>query len=594
LPEFQNPNQDPGMERRLLIVFALTFLVIIVCQPLLKKYLPQSVTPPAQTQSQNQPAPVASANNPAAIQQSAAAPIASGAKQASSESETVLENDLYRITFTNHGGRVKSWILKKYDDDKGQPLDLVNSVAAEKYGYPLSLWTYDEGQRNKINSALYVGSQDISGDGRKTLTFEYADQDLTVKKVFRFGESYVVDVETLVLSKGNVVSALPMWPAGFGDESTTASYAASRIEYHNEESTERSYLIFPSQTQRLAIKAISSGNTVPGPFNWAGVVDQYFAAVFIPQDPHSTTTVYLRNSIDIPKDLKKPNPQETQKVEVLGTAVGNLHGPTVERLFVGPKALKVVEEIRVPGIGDHADLRDLVNFGFFGIIARPLFIWLQWTYQHIVGNWGWAIVLQTLIISLALLPLRISSMKSALKMQKIQPQMNAIKDKYKKYGVRDPRRQEMNVEIGSLMKSEGVNPVGGCLPMIIQMPFLFAYYSMLNSTLDLRHAHWLWIGDLSSPDPHWILPIVLVLSMIITQRMTPQAGMDPQQQKMMNIMMPVMMGFIFFNLAAGVTLYYMESNLVSIGQQLVMNRTSLGKEMREMALKRAKKKDKGK
>jgi YidC/Oxa1 family membrane protein insertase len=385
-----------------------------------------------------------------------------------------------------------------------------------------------------------------------------------------------------------------MWPAGFGDESSSASYAASRIEYHNEESTERSYLVFPSLTERLAIKAISSGNTLHGPFSWAGVVDQYFAAVFIPDQPHSATMVVLRNSIDIPKDPKKPNPQETQKAEVLGTAVGNLQAPSEERMFVGPKSLRILEAVPVPGIAAHSDLRDLVNFGFFEIIARPLFIWLQWTYQHIVGNWGWAIVVQTLIISLALLPLRISSMKSALKMQKIQPQMNSIKDKYKKYTVRDPRRQEMNVEIGALMKKEGVNPVGGCLPMIIQMPFLFAYYSMLNSTLDLRHASWLWISDLSSADPWHLLPIALVLSMVITQRMTPQAGMDPQQQKMMNIMMPVMMGFIFYNLAAGVTLYYMESNLVSIGQQLVMNRTSLGREMREMALKRARKKDKDK
>jgi len=589
------------MERRLLIVFALTFLVIIVCQPLLKKYMPQAVTPPATTQSQNQAqplAPVAAAGPSATIPPPASAPITAGLKQASAESENVIENDLYRITFTNRGGRVKSWILKKYFDDDGKPQDLVHSVGAEKYGYPLSLWTYDQNQRDKINSSFYIATQtnEPAADNKpgQTLTFEFADQDLTVKKVFHFGESYVVDVETSVFSKGNLVSALPMWPAGFGDESNTAAYAASRIEYHNEESTERSYFVFPSLTSRLAIKQISSGNTLQGPFNWAGIVDQYFAAIFIPQDPHSATTVVLRNSIDIPKDLKKPDPKETQKVEVLGTAVGNLHAPTVERLFVGPKSLKVVENVPVPGISDHADLRDLVNFGFFGLIARPLFLWLQWTHEHIVSNWGWAIVFQTLIISLALLPLRISSMKSALKMQKIQPKMNAIKDKYKKYGVRDPRRQEMNVEIGSLMKAEGVNPVGGCLPMIIQMPFLFAYYSMLNAALDLRHAHWLWIGDLSSADPWHVLPITLVLSMIITQRMTPQAGMDPQQQKMMNIMMPVMMGFIFYNLAAGVTLYYMESNLVSIGQQLVMNRTSLGREMREMALKRAKKKDKEK
>ena len=593
------------MERRLLIVFALTFLVIIAFQPLLKKYMPQAVPPPAQTQRKDQPpagAPAATASTaPPAAQPSsptASSAAAGGVKQASAESEIVIENDLYRITFTNRGGLAKSWILKGYDDERGQLLNVVNSVGAEKYGYPLSLWTYDESQRNRINAALYVVSQaDQDGAAKgsvRTLAFEYADQDLTVKKVFRFDDTYVIHVETSVLSKGNVVSALPMWPAGFGDESSSASYAASRVEYHNEESTERSYLVFPRLTERLAIKEISSGKTLPGPFSWAGVVDQYFAAVFIPDEPHSATTVVLRNSIDIPKDPKKPNAAETQKVEVLGAAAGNLHGPSEERMFVGPKSLRILEAVPVPGIAAHGDLRDLVNFGFFEIIARPLFIWLQWTYQHIVANWGWAIVFQTLIISLALLPLRISSMKSALKMQRIQPQMNAIKDKYKKYTVRDPRRQEMNVEIGALMKKEGVNPVGGCLPMIIQMPFLFAYYSMLNSTLDLRHAGWLWIKDLSSADPWHLLPIALVLSMVVTQRMTPQAGMDPQQQKMMNFMMPVMMGFIFYNLAAGVTLYYMESNLVSIVQQIVMNRTSLGREMREMALKRARKKDKDK
>jgi len=592
------------MERRLLLVFALTFLVILVFQPLLKKYLPQPVTPPAQTQSQN-PSPttsqVAPASNPSSTAQSSSAgPTATGVKQASSESDTIIENDLYRITFTNRGGQVKSWILKKYYDDNRRPLDLVHTVAAEKYGYPLSLWTYDESQRNKINSALYVSTGDVSASGQadknhiRTLDFEYADQDVRVKKTFRFDDSYVVRVETSFFSKGNLVSALPMWPAGFGDESTPASYAASRIEYHNEESTERTLLFFPSLTQRLAIKAISSGNTLQGPFNWVGVTDQYFAAVFIPENPRGISAVVLRNAIDVPKDEQKPNPQETAKMEVLGVAVGDLLGPSVERLFVGPKSLQVVEEVPVPGIAEHADLRDLVNFGFFGLIARPLFLWLRWTHEHIVSNWGWAIVVQTLIISLALLPLRISSMKSALKMQKIQPLMNSIKDKYKKYGMRDPRRQEMNVEIGALMKREGVNPVGGCLPMIIQMPFLFAYYSMLNAALDLRHAHWLWISDLSSADPWYLLPICLVISMVITQRLTPQTGMDPQQQKMMNLVMPIMMGAIFYKLAAGVTLYYMESNLVSIVQQVVLNRTSLGRDMREMALKRARKKDKDK
>jgi YidC/Oxa1 family membrane protein insertase len=191
-----------------------------------------------------------------------------------------------------------------------------------------------------------------------------------------------------------------------------------------------------------------------------------------------------------------------------------------------------------------------------------------------------------------MLPLRISQMKSMLKMQRVAPQIKSIQEKYKKYSLRDPRKAPMNEEISALYKKEGVNPAGGCLPLIIQMPFLFAYYRMLGTALDLRHAHWLWIHDLSAADPYYILPIVLVISMLVTQRMTPQAGMDPAQQKMMTWMMPLMMGFIFFKLAAGLNLYYAESNLISIAQQAVMNRTQLGREMREMMEKRARKKDK--
>jgi YidC/Oxa1 family membrane protein insertase len=297
--------------------------------------------------------------------------------------------------------------------------------------------------------------------------------------------------------------------------------------------------------------------------------------------------ITLRNGLDLPKDPK--NPQETTKVEVLGAGVGNLRGPTVERVFVGPKALDALESVRVPGAGGHADLRDLVNFGFFGIIARALFIWLKWTYQHMVHNWGWAIVIQTLIINIALLPLRISQMKSMLKMQKIQPQIKSIQEKYKKYSMRDPRKQEMQQEMSALYKKEGVNPIGGCLPMLIQLPFLYAYYAMLGVAIDLRHAHWLWIRDLSSRDPLYILPIGIVITMFLTQRMTPQTGMDPAQQKMMNFMMPVFLGIISWNLAAGLCLYWAESTLIGIVQQVFLNRSSLGQEMREMMEKRARK-----
>ena len=496
--------------------------------------------------------------------------------QATSEAETTVENDLYKIRFTNRGGQVKSWVLKKFTDDQRQPLELVNTAAAAKYGFPLSLWVYDESLRNKLNSALFVARGPGTLTAPADIVFEYADADVSVRKAFHFDHTYVVKVETSVLYKDGVVSAFPMWPSGFGDETNPAAFAASRIEYQND-----------SNVERVALKKVIGGNTVHGPFQWAGVTDQYFAAVFLPEDPRSAAMVTLNNVLDNPSDPKHP-------YEILGAAVGQLGAATSARLYVGPKALNVLETVPVAGMsaGIEPDLRRLVDFGWLGVIARPLFLWLKWTYNHVVSNWGWAIVIQTLIISAALLPLRISQMKSMLKMQRVAPQIKSIQEKYKKYGMRDPRKQAMNEEVAALYKKEGVNPAGGCLPLLIQMPFLFAYYRMLAVAIDLRHAPWLWIHDLSARDPLFILPGLMVVSMIAMQRMTPQAGMDPMQQKMMNWTMPLMMGFIFFNLAAGLNLYYAESNLIMIVQQAVMNRTKLGREMREMLEKRARKKDK--
>ncbi len=570
----------------------------MVFQPLLKKYFPQAPEP----KPQNQPVQTQTAvTAPAAVTSTPAAtvPAITSAKQASTETETVIENDLYRITFTNRGAEVKSWVLKKFDNDaqNGQ-LDLVNAAAAQKYGYPLSLWTYDESLRNRLNSALYVASNEGNLTAPAAITFEYADQDLVIRKTFHFDHTYVLTVETSVAYKGATIFAPPAWPAGFGDQATPASYAAAGIDYHNDASTERSgYIFFPNYVSRLNVKSISGDNTIKGPFEWAGTGDQYFTAIFIPDDPAASALVTLRKSMEI---AQKPglNPvgagsKDTANIDVLGAAVGNLHGSTAERMYVGPKELAVLDAVSVPAIkNDSPDLRGVVNFGWWGLLSRPLFLWLKWTYKHIVPNWGWAIVLQTFIITIALLPLRITQMKSMLKMQRVAPQIKSIQEKYKKYSLRDPRKAAMNEEISALYKKEGVNPAGGCLPLLIQFPFLIAYYRMLGVALDLRHAHWLWITDLSARDPLFLLPIIMVVSMFAMQRMTPQAGMDPAQQKMMTWMMPLMMGFIFFNLPAGLNLYYTESNLISIAQQAIMNRTKLGREMREMMEKRARKKDK--
>ncbi|MFZ3341660.1 MAG: membrane protein insertase YidC [Terriglobales bacterium] len=600
------------MERRLLLVFALTFLVIMLFQPILKKYLPQ---PPAsqqksqaeanQSQANQQPfpaaggasagsspagAPVAKASSKGAAAKNTS--LAPATKVAASESETVIENDLYRIVFTNRGAQVKSWVLKKWDDENGKPLELVNRVAAEKFGYPLSLWTYpgnlDESLRSKINSSLYVVTS-TSSTAPADITFEYSDGDLSVRKSFHFDDSYVVNAQTSVQVKGSNVTAFLMWPSGFGDQSTAPQYASAQIAYQDGSKVERlanSWTVLPST------KAIA-GATMPGPFQWAGVSEQYFSAIFMPSDPQDAALVVLRSPLEIPHNPSDPSEKRMDKVDVYGAAVGNLRGPTSVRVYVGPKSLADLEAVHVPGItGAEPDLRAVVDFGWLGLIARPLFLWLKWTYYHIVRNWGWAILLQTLIINVALLPLRLSQMKSMLKMQRVAPQIKSIQEKYKKYSMRDPRKAEMNTEISALYKKEGVNPAGGCLPLVIQMPFLFAYYRMLGVAIDLRHAPWLWIHDLAGADKLHILPIAIVVTMIFQQRMTPQAGMDPSQQKMMNIMMPGMMGVISWNLPAGLGLYWSAGQLIGIVQQAVMNRTSLGREMREMMEKRARKKDK--
>jgi YidC/Oxa1 family membrane protein insertase len=579
LPEYRNPQQEPGGQNRMLIVLVTTFALILISQFVLFKNKPNTRPATQPTQTTQAPAAAAPASTAAAAEptpSAASTPI----KAAPVEVETVVENDLYKIVFTNRGAQVKSWVLKKYKNEKGQPLDLV-STASASFGLPLSLYTYDEALRNKINSALYVASPTGSLAAPGELTFEYSDGSVIVHKTLRFDHTYVVWLETAVTVGGKPVQAFPSWPAGFGDQGTGPSFAAARIDYYSGDKVER-----------LAAKKISGGNTIRGPLQWAGAQDQYFAAIFLPDVPSQAAMLTFRNAIEVPKDPAKPDPNSVNKVEVLGAAVGSVDGVTRERVFVGPKALDVLSKIHsntLSGQPGGPDLGHVVDFGFFGLIARPLFLWLLWTHDHIAPNWGVSIIILTVIINLALLPLRITSMKSALKMQKLQPQMKAIQERYKKYPLRDPKRADMNAEISELYKKEGANPAGGCLPLVIQMPFLFAFYSMLGVALELRQAPFLWLHDLSSPDKLFILPVLIVISTLFVQKMTPNAGMDPAQQRMMTIMMPLMLGFFSWSLASGLSLYWVVGNIIAIGQQYIMNRTGLGKEMRAEMEKRARK-----
>jgi YidC/Oxa1 family membrane protein insertase len=281
-------------------------------------------------------------------------------------------------------------------------------------------------------------------------------------------------------------------------------------------------------------------------------------------------------------------PTKALALPVVGAALGDSSGPIQTRIFVGPKQITVLKSVHA--IDAKVTLEPVLEFGFWGFIGKYLFLALLLIHSHIVANWGWSIIILTVFINILMLPFRVKTMHSALKMQRIQPQMDAIKERYKKYKVTDPKRSEMNAEIMDLQKKEGVNMFGGCIPTLITMPLMMAFFYMLPKVVDLRLAHWFWLPNLQAADPWHILPILMVLSQFIVQFYTPSPGVDPQQQKMMAFMMPAFSGFITWNFASGLALYWSVGNLIGIAQQSVMNRTSLGREMREMAAKRARRK----
>jgi YidC/Oxa1 family membrane protein insertase len=574
LAEIQNPNQQGGgggQDSRTILAFTSIFLLLFLGF----QYFKQKQAPEPVKQQQSvvkTPAPVASAPT------STRTPTATPAIQAETEQVTVIENELYRIRFSNRGGQVKSWILKKYKDSSGAPLDLVNQSAANKFGYPLSLFTYDPDLRDRLSKALYVPSASGTLTSPAKLTFTYARDGFIVSKNFSFDSSYVVRADIAVTSNGAPVTTLISWPSGLGDQENLPQYATSQfITTHG------------GKTDLEAAKKISSGATLYAPFDWAGISDLYFAAIFLPDQPAQANVVSLNNEISIPRDPKNPDPAKVDQASVLGAALGDTSGQTRTRLYAGPKALDVLASVRATSPNGNytgPSLEPVVNFGMWVIISKPMFLALRWIYDHMIQNWGWSILIITVVINLAMLPTRLQMMKSSLKMQRIQPQMEAIKAKYKNLKATDPARQKMNEEVFALQKKEGVNMFGSCLPMLVQMPLLFAFYRMLSNVIELRQAHWLWLHDLSAPDPLHILPVFFIITMFLVQYLTPQAGVDPAQQKMMAFTMPVFFGFMTWNLGSGLALYWAFGNVINVIQQTVMNMTGLGREMREIAAKR--------
>ena len=591
MAEYKNPNQQGGkQDTNSLLVFSIVFAAILLGMQFFRPKHPatpnsaQTTAAKSNTSQQNGAAAAGTSAPNAAGEEASATSTPKVA--ASAQTTTVVENELYRITFSNRGGQVVSWVLKKYTDNQGKLLDLVHSAAAEKFGYPLSIYTYDAGLRQRLAQALYVPSATGDLTAPNQLTFDYSAGGLVVRKTFHFDNSYVVTADVSVTQNGAPVEALVAWPAGLGDQRESRDYSTyQKIDRSNS-----------GKVDSIAPKKVTDGETQTGSLDWGGVSDLYFAAMFLPQTPANSTFVALRHTLDIPKNPDEPKTSETEPEPVLGAAVGSVNGPTTVRIFAGPKMLSVLSSIRATGPDGKPtgpNLVPIVHYGMMSIIAKPLFYFLRWVYDHVVHNWGWAILLLTVVLTLAMFPTRFTMMKSSIKMQRIQPQMAYIKEKYKKYKFDDPRKQDMNREMQELYKKEGVNMFGGCLPMLIQMPLIFAFYEMLENAIELRHAHWFWLHDLSAPDPYHILPILMVFSQFFFQLFTPSPGVDAAQQKMMAFTMPLFSGFICWHYASGLALYWAGSNLIGIGQQMIINRTKLGKELREIQAKRALKKKGG-
>ena len=543
------PPSSPSLEKRLPIALALMMLVLLGSQYLFK---PAPAPKPAKTPDKvdtklpNNPAPTVTG-------QSEPTPAPSGDQIGSrSESTNEIDTDLYHIVFTNRGAAVKSWVLKRYKDNAGKPLQLIGDASFVDPGNvksPLPFMIDVKDRQLSVNPNTVLYRPTVSEDGAG-ISYEFSNGKTTIRKSFRFTkDSYLSEARSTITDGTATVPHFLTWRGGFGDPK---AFRAASTEHTVRYDATASKLI-----TKTAKDAKNGPLTDSGNYTFAGLEDNFFAQVALPR---GETGLEIRTYSD---DMKVPG--EEKPVQYTGAGIST--GPQNDMsFFIGPKDIDILKSV-------NPKLTQLIDWGFFGVIAKPIFVWLNWTKDHWTNNFGWSIVVVTLIINLVLFPLRFTSLKSARKMQKLQPKIKEINERYKNVKINDPRKAEQNQEVMALYKKEGVNPVGGCLPMVIQLPFLYAFYRVLSIAIELRHAPWLWVTDLSAPEtlPIHLLPVILVVTQFLTQKMTPAAGVDPNQQKMM-LIMPVMFGFMFYSLSSGLVLYYLTSNLVGIAQQLIINR----------------------
>ena len=544
------PGQEPeGMQERLLIAFALIGVVLMGMQYFMPP-APETAKPVPKAAEQSKSLVPATATPVAGV----ATPPGKSAKSAKSsiiaagaDETAVVETALYRIVLSNRGAVVRSWILKKYKDSDGKPLELVNRAAQGKTVFPMAVRFHEGQTAEALNSAPYV--MRLTSD-KLRVDFEYSQGEWYARKSLSFQpDSYLARVTSEVRNSGQAKPHLLYWRGGFGDGSVVGA-AAAQLSVRFD---------VASGFLQLTPGEIGNPQAHRGRFTFAGISDAFFAAVALPDTNRDFEIHSMADQLENPLDKKL---EANAGVAVGGDAINAF------QLFVGPKDTRLLSSI-------SPRLEQLVDFGYFGLIAKPLFLALRWLHDNFAHNYGWGIIIATVIINFLLLPLKFSSLKSMKKMSSLQPQIAAINDKYKGLSLTDPKAQNKNQEVMDLYKKHGVNPAGGCVPMALQIPFFIAFYKVLSSAIDLRGAQWLWVADLSQPETIAlrVLPIAMVASQFVMQKMTPATTADPAQQRVM-MFMPLMMGFMFYGVSAGLVLYWLTGNLVGIAQQWFFNRVS--------------------
>jgi YidC/Oxa1 family membrane protein insertase len=539
-------------ERRLLVAVALSLVVLTAYSLLFAPASPPPApsaspsaaptgTPPPQTA-----APSAAATPAPAAEALAAAPAVADEK----ERRVEVQADAYTVAFTNRGARVVSWTLSRHLDAHGRPEEMVSAQGGAMR--PLDVETGDSAVDARLKAALFKPSAEtvaVSAGRPQTVRFAFSDGEVEAEKTLAFEATGLVTIEVRVRRQGRELPVRLLWGPGIGnptpEEREVQGYQAPQGVAYSGGSVER----------LVAAKLPPTGRPLPE-VRWVGVESRYFAAIFVTS---------AGASADV-RPLAAPTKTD-EKPSIAPVAVVDATGAEPVRLFVGAKDYQSLAKL-----GYH--LERIVPIGeWIGPIVVVLMAALRWVESH-VGNWGWSIVVVTILINLAMAPFRHYSIVNGLKMAKLSPEMKTIQERYRKVPLMDPRRQKMQEEVAALYAKHGMSMgsqmMVGCLPLLLTMPFLFAFYRVLTVSIELRGAPFLWIADLAQKDPLFLTPVLMGLSMFVMQRMTPST-LDPAQQRIM-MLMPLMLAGMFLWAPAGLNLYWLTSNLWSILQQAVSMR----------------------